>query len=438
MNKRMMMPAISMAALAAARPVGVIGSPMADADTETMLKKVSQQLDQLNGEVKQTAEKALKEATSAGEVSQQTKAAADKLLTQQSDLSKAVKNLTDTLEGTDKKLLDLSQQVAEGGSGRSGGGAVQSLGLMVASDERIGQFVEAGANGTLSMRVNNAVTTAAGSGGGLIYNEEERDPVRMPRRRLLIRQLLTQGNVSSDLVKYRKQVVRTSQAAMVAEGAASGASEYGWDKATAEVKKIAHHTNISEETMQDADLLQTEIDGEMRYGLDLEEEKQILAGDGLGENLSGLLTDAPSFAAAAGLPNAVRIDRLRLAILQITLEDYIASSFVLSPLDWAAIELEKVGAADGRYIYGDPATGTTPMLWGKDVVESNTMTSGEWLAGDLMMAATFYDRRETEVLISSEHDTNFVEDMLTMKARKRVALAVKRALAMVTGDFTFA
>ena len=55
-----------------------------------------------------------------------------------------------------------------------------------------------------------------------------------------------------------------------------------------------------------------------------------------------------------------------------------------------------------------------------------------------MMAATFYDRRETEVLISSEHDTNFVEDMLTMKARKRVALAVKRALAMVTGDFTFA
>ncbi len=77
------------------------------------------------------------------------------------------------------------------------------------------------------------------------------------------------------------------------------------------------------------------------------------------------------------------------------------------------------------------------MLWGKNVVESNTMTAGEWLVGDLALAATYYDRQETEVLISSENDTNFVEDMLTMKARKRVALAIKRTLAMVTGDFTF-
>lgn len=436
MNKRMMMPAISMAALAAARPVGVIGSPMAEGDEGT-LKKVSQQLEQLNGEIKQTAEKALKEATNAGEVSQQTKTAADKLLTQQSELSNAVKSLTDTLEGTDKKLLDLSQQVAEGGSGRSGGG-VQSLGQMVAADEKVGQFAQAGASGSLKLVVSNAVTTAAGSGGGLIYNEEERDPVRMPRRRLLVRQLLMQGAVSSDLVKYRKQVVRTSQAAMVAEGAASGASEYGWDKANSMVKKISHHSNLSVEAMEDADQLQTELDGEMRYGVDLEEEKQIIAGDGLGDNFAGLLTEAADFAAAAGLPNGTRIDRLRLAILQITLEDYIASSFLLSPTDWAAIELEKVGASDGRYVYGDPGTGTTPMLWGKDVVESNTMTAGEWLAGDLMMAATFYDRRQTEVLFSTDHDTNFVEDMVTMKASKRAALAIKRPLAMVMGDFTFA
>ena len=78
------------------------------------------------------------------------------------------------------------------------------------------------------------------------------------------------------------------------------------------------------------------------------------------------------------------------------------------------------------------------MLWGKDVVETNTMSVGEWLVGDLAMAATLYDRQDAEVLFSTEHDQNFVEDMVTMKARKRVALAIKRALAMVTGNFTFA
>ena len=58
-------------------------------------------------------------------------------------------------------------------------------------------------------------------------------------------------------------------------------------------------------------------------------------------------------------------------------------------------------------------------------------------SGDLALAATYYDRWLTEVIISSEHADNFVKDMLTMKARKRVALAVKRQGAMVTGDFTF-
>ena len=35
-------------------------------------------------------------------------------------------------------------------------------------------------------------------------------------------------------------------------------------------------------------------------------------------------------------------------------------------------------------------------------------------------------------------ENNFIEDMITMKARKRVALVIKRALAMASGDFTFA
>ncbi|KEP68412.1 nucleoid-structuring protein H-NS [Thioclava dalianensis] len=434
--KKAMMPAICLAAMQTHVPVAVIGGVRNDAvGTEEMLKKVSQQLDQINGETKKTAENALTEAKKAGEVSAETKQAADKLLTQQAELSNAVKKITDQLEGVNQKHLDIAQQIADGGLGGGKAGGVKSLGqAVIDSHEKIKAFN----GGSLSLMVNNAITTAAGSGGGLIFHDEERDPVRMPRRRLLVRQLLTQGRTSSDLVTYRKQVVRTNAAAPVAEGGTYQASTYGWAKATAQVKKIGHVTSISEEAMADADQLQTEIDSELRYGLDLEEEKQILAGDGTGENLSGLLTEAPDFVAAAGLPNATRIDRLRLAILQVTLEDYIASAMLMNPLDWAAIELLKVSGTDNRYVWGNPATGNTPMLWGKDVVDTASMTAGEWLVGDLAMAATYYDRMETEVLFSTEHGTNFVEDMISMKARKRVAMANKRALAMVQGDFTFA
>lgn len=434
--KKMMMPAICLAALAAARPVCVIGNPRADGDDpEVLLKKVSQQLDKLNGEVKQTAEQALKEATKSGEVSQEVKQTADKLLTQQTATNKVVEALKASLEGIDSKILEVSQQVAAGG-GRGGSGAPMSLGAaFVANEDQIKAFLNNGARGNLNIEIQNAITSVSGSGGGLIHHDEERTPVNMPQRRLRIRDLLSVGSTGSNLVPYRKQTLRTDATAAIAEGGTYPASAFGWTKTDAKVKKIGAVTNITEETMMDADLLQTEIDTELRYGLDLEEEKQLLAGDGTGENLSGLLTEATAFAAAAGLPNATRIDRLRLAILQVVLADYIPTSFVLNPLDWTAIDLLK--DAQNRYVFGNPNAQSTPILWGKDVVESNTMTAGEWLTGDFKMAGTIYDRAGAEVLISSEHDTNFVEDMLTMKARKRLALANKRPAAMVKGDFTF-
>ncbi|MDO6799368.1 phage major capsid protein [Shimia thalassica] len=434
---KLMMPAIAMAALAAARPVAVIGGPRADGDDpEVLLKKVSQQLETLNSDTKKVAENALSESKKAGEVSAETKAAADKLLTQQDAMNKVVEGLKNTLEGLDGKVLEVSQQVAAGG-GRRGSDAPQSLGAaFVAHEDEIKAFLNNGATGVLNIQIQNAITTADGSGGGLIYHDEERTPINMPKRQLRVRDLVSVGRTSSNLVPYRRQTVRSGASAAIAEGGTYPESSFGWEKTDAKVKKIGAVTNITEETMADADLLQTEIDTELRYDLDLEEERQLLAGDGVGENQSGLITNAPAFVAAGGLPNQTRIDRLRLAILQVVLADYIPTAMLLNPLDWAAIDLLK--DAQLRFIFGNPGAQTTPMLWGKDVVESNTMTDGEWLVGDLKRAATIYDRSDVEVLISSEHDTNFVEDMLTMKARKRLAFANRRPAATVSGDFTFA
>lgn len=437
--KKSTMPAARLAALGAARPSAVLSGPRAHAgeSTETLLREVQAQLDRVTSKLQQTAETALSEARRAGEVSAGVKQTADQLLTVQTGLKASLDRMTADLEGLTAKQLEIEQHLAE--AARPGGDRAVSLGAaIVAEEDRIKAFLKTGCSGVLRIEVSNAITTAAGSGGGLIYHEEERDPVRMPRRRLRIRQLLNTARTSSDLVSYRRQTTRSDAAAPVAEEGAFPASSYGWSKATSPVTKLAHHTNISEEAMADADQLRSEIDGELRYGLDLEEETQLLSGDGVGENLAGLLTEAPAFAAPAGLPNDTRVDRLRLALLQLALADYIGTAFVLNPTDWAAIDLLKVGPDDMRYVFGAPGSASTPMLWGKDVAESNTMSAGEWLAGDLFMAATIYDRADAEVLISSEHGTNFVEGLLTMRGQKRLALAIKRPAAMVTGDFTFA
>lgn len=426
-----MMPAISVAALAAARPVAVKGSVRADAMNEDLLKQVSQQLDKLNGEIKQTAEDALKQSQKAGEVSAETKATADKLLAEQTALNKSVETIKASLEGLDSKLQEASQQIA---NGLGGGGAdrPQTLGQSIAGNDKVKAFK----NGSLNIEVANAITTGSTSGGGLIPQEEEREPVRLPRRRLRVRGLLTQGRTTQDSVRFRRQILRDDQTGAIAEGAPSTASDLGWEKVVEQVKKIGTHINISEETLSDAEMLQTEIDSELRYMLDLERENQIVAGDGNGDNFQGLIPSAAAFVAANGLPNATRIDRLRLAILQVTLEDYIPAEILLNPADWAAIEMQKDG--QDRYIYGNPGLAIGPVLWGKDVVETTSVSQDEWLVGDLLMAATYYDRGVTEIRFTDSNDSDFIEDMITVKARDRAALAVKRGLAMTHGNFTFA
>jgi HK97 family phage major capsid protein len=63
------------------------------------------------------------------------------------------------------------------------------------------------------------------------------------------------------------------------------------------------------------------------------------------------------------------------------------------------------------------------------------MTVDKFLVGAFKMAATIYDRMDAEVAVSSENQDNFIKNMYTVRAEKRLALAVKRPLALTYGDF---
>lgn len=433
MKKSMMMPAVSMMALAGAMPAAAIGAPRMDAagSAAELLAKVSAKIDQINGELKPRADQALELAQKGKQLSEENKNKVDRFLSQFNQLNDVQQQLTGKLEALESRNLDLEQSFAAGG--RPGGGAV-SAGQEIAGSEKLQAWVNGGMSGGVTLKPENAITVVP---GGLIAPMRDNEVAGMPMQRLVLRSLLTVTTTESDVVTYPKQTVRTNNAAITAEGvAAAAASVYNYGPATANVVKIVGFAHASDEAMSDAGQLAGLIDSELRYDVELAEEAQILAGSGAGGQLEGLITAATEFSAAAGLPNETRIDRLRLGMLQVALSNYAANGITLHPVDWAGIELAKDN--EKRYIFGNPNVQATPMLWGLNVVPTLSHGVGEWMTGNFKMAATLYDRQDTEILISSEHGENFIEGMKTIKGTKRVALAVKKAAALVTGDFTFA
>lgn len=104
---------------------------------------------------------------------------------------------------------------------------------------------------------------------------------------------------------------------------------------------------------------------------------------------------------------------------------------MLHPAAWTGIELTKDAA--GGYIFANPQGIAGPTLWGRPVVPTKGIGAANFLVGAFKLAAQIFDRMETEVRISDQDRDNFIRNMLTIRAEKRLAMAVKRATAMVRG-----
>lgn len=388
------------------------------------IKELRQELNRITGEVKQTAETALKQANDNGTVTQEVKATADKLLSDQATLKGALEKIED-------RQLELEQNAAGRKDTRE---APKSLGQAIAESDGLKAFIAQGAKGTARIEVKNVITS--GSAAGLITPTRDGEIVSLRRRQPRIRSLLNQGRTDSSSVEYAKQTARTNNAAVVAENTLKAESNYAWAKADALVRTIAHWVPISRNTLDDAAALQTELDSELRYGLDIAEDMELLNGDGTGEHLDGLRANASAYAAPFAIDDETPIDTLRLALLQLELQDYAGDGFILNPMEWARIELTK--NQFGSYIFANVLQLAGPTLWGRSVVATTAMAAGDFMAGEFGVAATIYDRMDAEVLFSTEDRDNFVKNMITARAEKRMAFAVKRESALVDGTFPLA
>ncbi len=353
-----------------------------------------------------------------------------------SNNSQTADELRNMIERVETRQRDLEQSIA-GNRRRGGGGDPSSWGETVVRSEEFKLFVSNSCKGKAKIGVSAALTSISTSGGALIRPDRDATGVMLPRRRMTIRALLGQGRTASNLVEYFKEKTFTNNADVVAEGAQKAESVIEYELDNAPVRTIAHWVPASRQVMDDAPQLGTLVDTTLRYGLAIKEENQLLYGDGTGQNIHGMVPQATAFEVArVESADDTRIDVVRHAISQAEEADLPASGIILNTRDWMDILGTKDG--DGNYISNGPWSGGPGTLWGLPVVWTNSMLRGDFLVGAFETATTLWDRMDPEVMVSDEDRDNFIKNMLTIRAEERLAFAVKRAAALITGDFAVA
>ena len=274
-------------------------------------------------------------------------------------------------------------------------------------------------------------------------------PTRLPgvfgvaRQALRIRDLMPiRQMVTGNAFDFVQQLTRTNNASPQVETSPKAESTYTWNTISDTVKLIANYVNVSRQALDDVPWLTGMLNSELMYGVQLVEETQILSGDGLGQHMKGLITQATAYDTSKNVAGDTALDKLRHATLQARLAGlatFAPDGMVLHPADLARIELIKTnngGANWGRYIIGDPRGGTAmTLLWGLPVVESDSIAAGTFLVGAFGTAAEIIDRMQARIEISLENGANFTSNVATVLCECRTGLAVMRPGAFIFGSF---
>lgn len=385
------------------------------------LKDVIDALNKRDAEIKAFAEKATSEIAEHGKVMADTKAALELL-------SKTGNDLT-------ARMVELEQKLARGTFG--GGEVVKSYGEQLTDSDDFKALVAKGRGAArLNVKAVTDITSAtSGTGGVGDAIQATRVPgiITQPNRPFTIRDLLMPGRTGSNAVEFVQESGFQNMAAAVAEGASKPQSDLSFELKTTTVKTIAHWFRASKQVLADIPLLQSYINGRAIYGLKYVEEAQLLAGDGTGQNLLGLIPQATAFNDAYRRTGDTPIDTLRHAILQVRVAEYRATGIVLNPVDWEGIELQK--DSTGQYIWVNVTQGGVQVMWKLPVIDTNSMPQGEFLVGAMDMGAQVFDREDAAVEVSTEDGDNFTKNLVTIRAEERLALAVYRPESFVHGSF---
>jgi HK97 family phage major capsid protein len=316
---------------------------------------------------------------------------------------------------------------------------VKSLGEQFTESAAFKSFVDALKAGGSSLSSGpielKATLTESGLGSSNVINQQ-RLPGILPIlfQPLTVADLMPSGTASSNLIRYVQESTATNAASTVAEGGAKPEATLNFTVVDEPVRKIAVTFKVTDEMLEDFDQISSYINGRLALFVQQREEQQLLTGNGLSPDLTGILNRSGLTAAQAKSSDSVA-DAVHKEITKIRVASFLdPTALVFHPNDWEAALLEK--DSQNRYYGPSPfqAQGT-PTYWGLPVVSTQAMTENTVLVGAFATAAQVFRRTGVTVDMTNSNEDDFKKNLVAIRAEERVALAVYRpaGFGTVTG-----
>ena len=266
--------------------------------------------------------------------------------------------------------------------------------------------------------------------------EIDRNGVWPYERPLVISDLFDTGTLSGNTIEYPVYGALEGNAGMVAEGGQKPQihlPEPTWVSDT--LKEIAAWWKITDNMAEDLPFVVSEINSHAQYNLQLQEETQLLSGDGSGNNIKGLLNREVQTLSQGTDTDPDRL--FKATTLIATATGFTADAIVINPADYEAIRLSK--DANGQYFgggffngqYGNGGVMQNPPLWGLRTVVTEAVAKSTAIVGAFRLGGKILRKGGLRVESTNSHDTDFTNDKITFRIRERVGLQVKYPKAFV-------
>lgn len=250
----------------------------------------------------------------------------------------------------------------------------------------------------------------------------DRNVVTAPRTALVIRDLFGAETISGNSLTYLIEGAVEGAPAVTAEGAKKPQIHFANPTPkTVSLDKIACHIKESDEYISDYPFLASAINGRLLYQLGLVEQNNLVASL---TGTSGIQADSSSWAASTKAEALA--DLVFTAMMDVQeASGFAADAIVMAPATWQTLRLGKDG--ESRYYGGGYfADGQGKQLWGIPVVVTTAVTASQVIVGAFKACGSVVQKGGVSVEATNSNEDDFVNNLMTIRAEERLALAVRR------------